>query len=82
VGVLLLLSGLIWFGILNLRRPVLSHWLWLPLVTGIMGFIGFVLFGGEEVTTTFLFFRTLFALGLIGLGVILWMEDPLINETV
>jgi len=76
VGLLLLLGGLIWFGILNLRRPVLSRCPWLPLVTGLMGFIGFVLLGGAEITAVFLFFRTLFALGLIGLGITLWQEKP------
>ena len=77
LGLLLLLVGLIWFGVLNLRRPVLSHWRWLPLATGLMGFIGFFLFSGETITATFLFFRTLFAMGLIGLGLILWLEKPL-----
>ncbi len=74
IGLILLLVGLIWFGILNVRKPVLSGWKWLPLATGLMGFIGFVLFGGEEITTTFLVFRTLFALGLFWLGVTLWRE--------
>jgi hypothetical protein len=76
IGLLLLLIGLIWFGILNLRQPMLGRWQWLPLATGLMGFIGFVLFSGEEVTAVFLFFRTLFALGLIGLGLTLWLEKP------
>jgi hypothetical protein len=80
VGLLLLLIGLIWFGILNLRQPVLSRWPWLPLATGLMGFIGFFLFSGEEITATFLFFRTLFAIGLIGLGVALWLERPFASE--
>ena len=62
------------FGILTLRRSVLHHWHWLPLVTGLMGLIGFFVFRGEEITAIFLLFRTLFALGLIGLGVLLWME--------
>jgi hypothetical protein len=74
IGLLLLITGLIWFGVLNLRQPVLAHWQWLPLATGLMGFIGFFLFSGEEITATFLFFRTLFALGLIGLGLTLWLE--------
>ncbi len=74
VGMLLLLSGLIWFGILNLRQPLLTRWRWLPLFTGLMGFIGFILLGGEAITAVFLFFRTLFALGLIGLGMCLWLE--------
>ena len=71
IGMFALLSGLLWFGLLNLRRSIVSRWRWLPLATGLTGFIGFILFGGEEITATFLFFRTLFAIGLIGLGTIL-----------
>jgi hypothetical protein len=82
VGLLLLLFGLIWFGILNLRRPVLGRWRWLPLATGLMGFIGFVLLDGAEITAIFLVFRTLFALGLIGLGVRLWLERPVQPEVI
>jgi hypothetical protein len=82
IGLLFLLIGLIWFGILNLRQPVLSRWRWLPLATGLMGFIGFILFSGGEITATFLVFRTLFALGLIGLGVALWLEKPVQPEVV
>ena len=82
IGLLSLLIGLIWFGILNLRQPVLSHWQWLPLATGLMGFIGFVLFSGEEITATFLFFRTLFAIGLIGLGLTLWLDKPIQPDSV
>jgi hypothetical protein len=78
LGLLLLLIGLIWFGVLNLRHLLLSRWRWLPLATGLMGFIGFFLFSGEIITVTFLFFRTLFALGLVGLGLVLWLEKPLI----
>ena len=74
IGLLTLLVGLIWFGILNLRQPVLRAWRWLPLVTGLMGLIGFVGFSGEEITATFLVFRTLFAIGLVGLGVTLARE--------
>jgi hypothetical protein len=95
IGLMLLLIGLMWFGILNLRRPVIRYWKWLPLATGLMGFIGFFLFSGEQINATFLFFRTLFALGLIGIGLILWLEQvnqpeiiageqqelPLTNET-
>ena len=80
IGSLCSLIGLIWFGIRNLREPVLRRCLWLPLATGLMGFIGFVLFRGTEMTATFLFFRTLYALGLIGLGVILWLEKPVQSE--
>ena len=73
---LVLLIGLIWLGILNLRQPVLGRWRWLPLATGLMGFLGFVVFGGQEITAVFLLFRTLFALGLMGLGLALWLEKP------
>ena len=45
-----------------------------------MGFIGFFLFAGEEITVIFLFVRTLFALGLIGLGLILWLEKPILTN--
>jgi len=76
IGLLLSLIGLIWFGLLNLYQPILSRWLWLPLTTGLVGFIGFGLVRGQEITAIFLVFRTLFALGLIGLGVALWLEKP------
>lgn len=83
-GLLLLLIGLIWFGILNVRQPVLRHWQWLPLATGLIGFISLFLFDGglEEITATFLFFRTLFAFGLIGLGLTLWLEKPIQPDSV
>lgn len=81
IGTFLLVIGLIWFGILNLRRPVLAHAQWLPLVTGLMGFIGFFLFKGETITIEFLIFRTLFGLGLIGLGLTLWREKPIQEES-
>ena len=55
----------------------LGHWQWLPLPTGLVGFIGFYLFSGEDMTAMFLVFRTLFALGLIGLGLTLWLEKPI-----
>ena len=74
IGLLLLLIGLIWLGILNLRQPILNRWRRLPLATGLMGFLGFVGFGGQEITAVFLVFRTLFALGLMGLGLTLWLE--------
>jgi hypothetical protein len=47
-----------------------------------MGFIGFFLFSGQEITAVFLFFRTLFALGLIGLGLTLWLEKPVQPDVV
>lgn len=74
LGMLLMIPGLILFGISNLRKPVITRWKWLPFGTGLMGFIGFFLFSGEVINATFLVFRTLFALGLIGLGLTLWLE--------
>jgi hypothetical protein len=82
IGMLFMLTGLVWFGILTLRQPVLAAWQWLPLATGLMGVIGFLGFGGEQITATFLFFRTLFALGLIGLGLTLWLEKDAQGELV
>jgi hypothetical protein len=82
IGLTVMLIGLIPFGIANLRQPVLGRWQWLPLATGLMGFIGFFLFSGEEITAIFLMFRTLFALGLFGLGLILWLEKPVQPEVV
>ena len=82
LGLTVMLIGLILFGIANLRQPVLGRWQWLPLATGLMGFIGFYLFSGEEMTAIFLLFRTLFALGLIGLGLTLWLEKPVQLEGV
>lgn len=76
LGLALLIIGLVWFGALNLRRPVTAHARLLPLTTGLMGFIGFFLFSGEQITPVFLFFRTLFALGLIGMGLALALENP------
>jgi len=76
LGVAILLAGLIWFGFINIKEKILKHGQWLPLVTGLMGFIGFIFLRGEEITALFLVFRTLFALGLIGLGLILSLEKP------
>ena len=47
-----------------------------PLATGLIGLIGVGLFKWPQITATFLFFRTLFSLGLVESGVILWLEDP------
>lgn len=73
-GVAVSLIGLILFGIGNLRHPVFGRWQWLPLATGLFGVVGFFMFGGEEITAVFLSLRTLFALGLFGLGGVLWFE--------
>ncbi len=76
LGLAVMLIGLIGFGIVNLRQPIVGRWPWLPLATGMMGFIGFFLFSGEQITAIFLLFRTLFALGLFGLGLTMWLEKP------
>jgi hypothetical protein len=80
IGLVLLLIGLIWFGILNLQHPVVHPWKWLPLATGLMGFTGFFVVRAEEITPIFLVFRTLFALGLIGLGLSLWGSNSIRTE--
>lgn len=76
LGVLLMIAGLVSFGIANLRQPVLSRWQWLPLLTGVVGLIGFFFFSGENINATFLTLRALFALGLFFLGLALWLEQP------
>jgi hypothetical protein len=76
IGLMAMLLGLLALGIANLRQQILGRWRWLPLVTALMGLIGFFGFGGEESRGVFLIFRTLFALGLIGLGLALWLERP------
>ena len=80
LGLAVMLIGLIPLGIVNLRQPFLGRWQWLPLATGAMGFIGFFLFGGAEITPIFLLFRTLFSLGLFGLGLILYLEKPIFQS--
>ncbi len=74
IGLLVMVVGQILFGLANLRKPILGRMQWLPLATGIMGAVGFFVFRGEEITAVFLAFRTLFALGLCGLGVVLLKE--------
>lgn len=74
LGMLIMLLGLIIFGVTNMRTPTITRWQWLPLFTGLTGVTGFVIFSGEEITAIFLAFRTLFALGLAAMGVNLWLE--------
>jgi hypothetical protein len=75
-GLLALLAGLSWFGILTLRQPIMRRGRWLPLITAVFGAVGFLGFSGPEITAPFLLLRSLFALGLVGLGVALWLEEP------
>lgn len=74
LGGLLLLVGLIGLGVLNWRQPIMGRWRWLPLATA-AAMLGFFMSGGEVVTVRLLFFRTLFALGLIGLGFVMWRDS-------
>ena len=74
VGLIIMLFGLFWFGIVALRQPVLTRWRWLPLFTGVMGALGFLIFSGPEINARFLVFRTLFALGLFAMGLNLALE--------
>jgi hypothetical protein len=75
IGLLTLLIGLTLFGLANLRRPVMARWQALPLATAGLGFVAFMALGGEDKTAGFLFFRTLFAVGLAGLGSVM-LFDP------
>lgn len=74
-GTLGLLAGLFGVGVATLRKPMLGRWQWLPLATGLMGFIGFIGLSGQNSTALFLVFRSLFALGLIALGLTLMLEQ-------
>jgi hypothetical protein len=74
IGVLVMVTGLILFGIITLRQHVLTRWQWLPLFTGVTGALGFLIFSGPEINSTFLVFRTLFALGLFAMGLNLALE--------
>lgn len=74
IGLLVLLLGLIAFGVLTVRRSVIPRAPWLPLATGLVGFVCFVFYSGEVITGPFLILRSLFAVGLIGLGAILWLD--------
>ena len=75
LGSLALLVGPLLFGIAALRRDVLPrYWKFLPLFTALMGFV-WLSFGGSEtgqLTFSFMFFRSLFALGWLLMGYVLW----------
>ena len=84
-GALALMLGPLLLGIAALRRQILPRYRGaLPLFTGLMGFSWFFLGSSEsgELTFSFMFFRTLFALGWMGLGYILWSDRrELLEET-
>jgi len=73
LGVLALVVGLLLFGMVALRRPILGRWKALPLLTGLAG-VGFIVLADEVVSGPFLVVRTLFALGIVGLGLVLSLE--------
>lgn len=75
IGVLLMLAGLVLFGATNLRSHALAYWQPLPLVTGLFGIAGFILSGGSENNPfVFLALRTLFGVGLVLMGIVLWQD--------
>lgn len=75
LGVLGMVAGLILFGVVNLRHPVLAYWQALPLVSGLLGGVGFFLSGGSENPIVFLPLRTVFGLSLMLLGVVMWRDS-------
>ncbi len=75
VGVLLMLAGLVLFGVLNVRSRALAYWQALPLITGLLGVAGFILSGGSENNpVVFLALRTCFGIGLVLMGIVLWQD--------
>jgi hypothetical protein len=86
LGAFALMLGPLLFGIAFLRKGVLPRYgRVLPLFTGLMGFVWLFFTGsetGRQLTFSFMIFRSLFALGWILLGYVLWsdgreiIEDP------
>lgn len=74
LGALAMIIGLTLFGVVNLRQPILAHWQVLPLASGVLGFIAFVLTGGSDNPIVFLPLRTLFGLSLVLLGIVMWQD--------
>jgi hypothetical protein len=75
LGVFLMMVGLIVFGTTNLRRKALQRWQLLPLAPGVTGALGFFLFSGSQNEAIFLLLRSLFGVGLILLGVVMWQDQ-------
>ncbi len=86
LGALALMLGSLLFGIAALRRRGVlpRYWRVLPLLTGLMGF-SWLFFGSSdsgELTFSFMFLRTLFAVGWMLLGYVLWSEArEIVEET-
>jgi hypothetical protein len=85
LGAFALMLGPPLFGIAFLRKGVLPRYgRVLPLFTGLMGFVWLFFTGSEtsrQLTFSFMFFRSLFALGWILLGYVLWSDGREIIET-
>ncbi len=77
LGALALMLGPLLFGIAALRREVLPrYWRALPLLTGLLGF-SWLFFGTNDtgaLTFSFMFLRSLFAVGWMLLGYVLWSD--------
>jgi len=81
LGSLALMLGALLFGIAALRREVLPrYWRVLPLLTGLIGFAWIFFTNSEGDRLSFMFFRTLFALGWILMGYVLWSDRRKIVE--
>ena len=80
LGVLLMVVGLVLFGVVNLRSRALEYWQPLPLGIGLLGFVAFFLFGGDQNPFIFLPLRTLFGLGLVLMGVVLWLDTRAVTR--
>lgn len=81
LGSLALMLGPLLFGIAALRKGVLPrYWRALPLFTGLMGFVWLFFTNSESDRLSFVFFRTLFALGWMLMGYVLWSDSREIVE--
>ena len=70
-----MMIGALLFGIAALRREILPrYWRILPLFTGLTGFAWFFFTNSEGNRLSFMFMRTLFALGWLLLGYVLWSD--------
>jgi len=74
LGVFLMVAGLTLFGAINLHSRALQYWQPLPLVTGLLGAAAFLPSDSIKNPLVFLSFRTLFGIGLVVMGVILWLD--------
>ena len=85
VGVLALILGPLLFGIAALKEDVLPRrWRFVPLVTALIGVVWITATGNDDGSLTFGFmlFRTLFALGWLLIGYVLWSyRDEPIRQT-